>query len=107
MIRAIDSQEVQLALQPSMATGLTLAETVEWKLKDVNGRIVICTRIMLAAKDNVRIAHFSTLDDSMSLLFTIVTNVPPIKTSLYSLIDSNMRLSWNNVRFDCSANIRL
>ncbi|GJJ77729.1 hypothetical protein EMPS_10088 [Entomortierella parvispora] len=53
MIRAIDSQEVQLALRPSMATGLTLAETVEWKLKDVNERIVICTRIMLAAKDNL------------------------------------------------------
>ena len=54
MIRAIDNQEVQLALRPSMTTGWTLAETVEWKLRDVNDRIVVCTRIMFAAKDNVR-----------------------------------------------------
>ncbi|KAF9272344.1 hypothetical protein BGZ68_002499, partial [Mortierella alpina] len=53
MIRAIDSQEVQLALRPSPSTGLTLAETVEWKLKDVNERIVICTRIMGAARFNL------------------------------------------------------
>lgn len=54
MIRAIDSQEVQLALRPSMTTGLTLAQTVEWKLRDVNDRIVVCTRIMFFAKENVR-----------------------------------------------------
>lgn len=54
MIRAIDSQEIQLALQPSPSTGLTLAETVEWKLRDVNDRIVICTRIMGQARFNVR-----------------------------------------------------
>lgn len=53
MIRAIDSQEVQLALRPSPSTGLTVAQTVEWKLKDVNERIVICTRIMGAARFNV------------------------------------------------------
>ncbi|KAF9941438.1 hypothetical protein BGZ67_005020 [Mortierella alpina] len=53
MIRAIDSQEVQLALRPSPSTGLTLAQTVEWKLKDVNERIVICTRIMGAARFNL------------------------------------------------------
>ncbi|KAG0040375.1 hypothetical protein BGZ82_003381, partial [Podila clonocystis] len=53
MIRAIDSQEVQLALQPSPSTGLTLAETVEWKLRDVNERIVICTRIMGQARFNL------------------------------------------------------
>ncbi|KAG0202456.1 hypothetical protein BGX28_005032 [Mortierella sp. GBA30] len=53
MIRAIDSQEVQLALRPSPSTGMTLAETVEWKLKDVNDRIVICTRIMGAARYNL------------------------------------------------------
>ncbi|KAF9572027.1 hypothetical protein EC968_010432 [Mortierella alpina] len=53
MIRAIDSQEVQLALRPSPSTGLTLAQTVEWKLKDVNQRIVICTRIMGAARFNL------------------------------------------------------
>ncbi|KAG0041208.1 hypothetical protein BGZ83_002164, partial [Gryganskiella cystojenkinii] len=53
MFRAIDSQEVQMALRPSMATGNTLAKTVEFKLKDVNDRIVVCTRIMMAAKDNL------------------------------------------------------
>ncbi|KAG0325797.1 hypothetical protein BG000_001681 [Podila horticola] len=53
MIRAIDSQEIQLALQPSPSTGLTLAETVEWKLRDVNERIVICTRIMGQARFNL------------------------------------------------------
>ncbi|KAG0357209.1 hypothetical protein BG005_003831 [Podila minutissima] len=53
MIRAIDSQEIQLALQPSPSTGLTLAETVEWKLRDVNDRIVICTRIMGQARFNL------------------------------------------------------
>ncbi|KAF9959004.1 hypothetical protein BGZ72_010444 [Mortierella alpina] len=53
MIRAIDSQEVQISLRPSPSTGLTLAQTVEWKLKDVNERIVICTRIMGAARFNL------------------------------------------------------
>lgn len=56
MITAIDSQEIQLSLQPSPSTGKTLAETVEAKLRDVNERIVICTRIMGAARQNV--SHF-------------------------------------------------
>ncbi|KAF9297661.1 hypothetical protein BGZ88_009341 [Linnemannia elongata] len=53
MITAIDSQEIQLSLQPSPSTGKTLAETVEAKLRDVNERIVICTRIMGAARQNL------------------------------------------------------
>ncbi|KAF9153192.1 hypothetical protein BG015_003896 [Linnemannia schmuckeri] len=53
MITAIDSQEIQLSLQPSPSTGLTLAETVDAKLRDVNERIVICTRIMGAARQNL------------------------------------------------------
>ncbi|KAG9066071.1 hypothetical protein KI688_001290 [Linnemannia hyalina] len=53
MITAIDSHEIQLSLRPSPSTGLTLAETVEAKLRDVNERIVICTRIMGAARQNL------------------------------------------------------
>ncbi|KAF9911958.1 hypothetical protein EC991_001405 [Linnemannia zychae] len=53
MITAIDSHEVQLALRPSPSTGLTLAETIDAKLNDVNKRIVICTRIMGAARQNL------------------------------------------------------
>lgn len=53
MITAIDSHEIQLSLRPSPSTGLTLAETVDAKLRDVNERIVICTRIMGAARQNV------------------------------------------------------
>ncbi|KAG0280486.1 hypothetical protein BGZ95_009973, partial [Linnemannia exigua] len=53
MITAIDSQEVQLSLRPSPSTGWTLAATVDAKLKDVNERIVICTRIMGAARQNL------------------------------------------------------
>ncbi|KAF8948136.1 hypothetical protein BGZ47_006244, partial [Haplosporangium gracile] len=53
MITAIDSHEIQLSLRPSPSTGLTLAETVDAKLRDVNERIVICTRIMGAARQNL------------------------------------------------------
>ncbi|KAG0262782.1 hypothetical protein BG011_009703 [Mortierella polycephala] len=53
MIRGIESQEIQLALRPSPTTGQTLAETVEWKLKDVHERIVICTKIMGQARYNL------------------------------------------------------
>lgn len=53
LLRAIENDEVQLALQPSPATGLTLAETVDGKIKDVNERIVVCARIMGAARFNV------------------------------------------------------
>ncbi|KAG0301471.1 hypothetical protein BGZ97_002775 [Linnemannia gamsii] len=53
MITAIDSQEIQLSLQPSPTTGQTLAKTVDDKLRDVNERIVICTRIMGAARQNI------------------------------------------------------
>ncbi|KAF9190924.1 hypothetical protein BGZ51_008073 [Haplosporangium sp. Z 767] len=53
MIRAIESQEIQLALRPSPTTGQTLAETVGWKLKDVQERIVVCTKIMGQARYNL------------------------------------------------------
>ncbi|KAF9915167.1 hypothetical protein BX616_006739 [Lobosporangium transversale] len=53
MLRAIDNQEIQLALRPSPSTGKTLAETVDAKLKDVNERIVLCTKIMGAARFNL------------------------------------------------------
>ncbi|KAG0354050.1 hypothetical protein BGZ54_001875 [Gamsiella multidivaricata] len=53
MIRATDSQEVQLALRPSPSTNLTLAETVDWKLRDVQERILVCARIMNAARYNL------------------------------------------------------
>ncbi|KAF9935062.1 hypothetical protein FBU30_008555 [Linnemannia zychae] len=53
LITAIDSHEIQMALRPSPTTGQTLAETVEAKLRDVNERIVICTRIMGAARRNL------------------------------------------------------
>ncbi|KAG9068764.1 hypothetical protein KI688_011049 [Linnemannia hyalina] len=53
LIRAIESDEVQSALHPSPVTGLTLAETVDGKIKDVNERIVVCARIMGAARFNL------------------------------------------------------
>jgi uncharacterized protein YjgD (DUF1641 family) len=53
MLRAIENDEVQSCLQRSPATGLTLAETVDAKMKDVNERIVVCARIMGAARFNV------------------------------------------------------
>ncbi|KAG0328496.1 hypothetical protein BGZ99_005191 [Dissophora globulifera] len=53
MIRAIDSQDVQVALRPSPSTGLTLAATVEKKLNDVQERILVCKRIMDAARFNL------------------------------------------------------
>ncbi|KAF9964920.1 hypothetical protein BGZ70_005720 [Mortierella alpina] len=53
MTRAIDSGEVQAALQPSLTTGMTLAETVQCKIRDVNQRIIVCARIMGAARLNL------------------------------------------------------
>ncbi|KAG0219378.1 hypothetical protein BGX33_003309 [Mortierella sp. NVP41] len=53
LLGAIESHEVQTALQPSPATGLTLAQTVDSKIKDVNERIVVCARIMGAARFNL------------------------------------------------------
>ncbi|KAF9950342.1 hypothetical protein BGZ72_007987 [Mortierella alpina] len=53
MARSIDSGEVQTALQPSLTTGLTLAETVQCKIRDVNERIIVCARIMGAARLNL------------------------------------------------------
>lgn len=53
MLNAIETQEVQLALQPSITTGLTLAETVVQKLKEVDERIVACTKVMTAARHNL------------------------------------------------------
>ncbi|KAF9145238.1 hypothetical protein BGX30_009819 [Mortierella sp. GBA39] len=53
LLRAIESDEVQSALHPSPVTGLTLAETVDGKIKDVNERIVVCARIMGAARFNL------------------------------------------------------
>ncbi|KAK3847256.1 MAG: hypothetical protein J3R72DRAFT_512370 [Linnemannia gamsii] len=54
LLRAVETQDVETALQPSPATGgLTLAETVDMKIKDVNERIVVCARIMGAARFNL------------------------------------------------------
>ncbi|KAF9183117.1 hypothetical protein BGZ51_004224 [Haplosporangium sp. Z 767] len=53
MTRAIESRELLTALQPSPTTGLTLAETVDCKIKDVNERIVNCARVMGAARHNL------------------------------------------------------
>ncbi|KAF9941173.1 hypothetical protein BGZ67_005624 [Mortierella alpina] len=53
MVRVIDSGEVQKALQPSLTTGMTLAETVQCKIRDVNERIIVCARIMGAARLNL------------------------------------------------------
>ncbi|KAG0083915.1 hypothetical protein BGZ93_004838 [Podila epicladia] len=53
MLNAIESQEVQMALQPSLTTGLTLAETVVLKIKEVDDRIVACTKVMGAARLNL------------------------------------------------------
>ncbi|KAG0033395.1 hypothetical protein BGZ82_006124 [Podila clonocystis] len=53
LLNAIESQEVQMALQPSLTTGLTLAETVVLKLKEVDDRIVACTKVMGAARFNL------------------------------------------------------
>ncbi|KAI1313021.1 hypothetical protein EDD11_002762 [Mortierella claussenii] len=53
MVRTLESRELQTALQPSLTTGLTLAETVECKIRDVNERIVVCARIMGAARLNL------------------------------------------------------
>jgi len=55
MQRAVEGQEVQTALRPAPSTGMTLAETVQYKIKDVNDRIIVCTRIMAAARLNVKI----------------------------------------------------
>ncbi|KAG0011766.1 hypothetical protein BGZ80_000440 [Entomortierella chlamydospora] len=51
--RTLDTSEVKNALQPSSVTGLTLAQTVECKIKDVNERIMVCSRIMNAARLNL------------------------------------------------------
>ncbi|KAF9344429.1 hypothetical protein BGX26_004373, partial [Mortierella sp. AD094] len=53
MGRALDTSQVRDAMQPSPVTGLTLAETVECKIRDVNERIVVCARIMNAARLNL------------------------------------------------------
>ncbi|KAG0279351.1 hypothetical protein BGZ96_001980, partial [Linnemannia gamsii] len=53
MLRTIENDEVQSALLPSPATELTLAETVNAKMRDVNERIVVCARIMGAARFNL------------------------------------------------------
>ncbi|KAF9172561.1 hypothetical protein BGX20_005382, partial [Mortierella sp. AD010] len=51
--RTLDTSEVKNALRPSPVTGLTLAQTVECKIKDVNERIMVCSRIMNAARLNL------------------------------------------------------
>ncbi|KAF9324330.1 hypothetical protein BG006_000649, partial [Podila minutissima] len=58
MLNAIESQEVQMALQPSLTTGLTLAETVVLKIKEVDDRIVACTKVMGAARLNLNRLHY-------------------------------------------------
>ncbi|KAG0005388.1 hypothetical protein BGZ65_011282 [Modicella reniformis] len=51
--RKLDTQQIRAALQPSPATGLTLAQIVEAKMRDVNELIVICARDMYAARLNL------------------------------------------------------
>ncbi|KAG0013281.1 hypothetical protein BGZ80_011176 [Entomortierella chlamydospora] len=51
--RDIDSQEIQLTLRPSPATGMTLAATVEKKVIEVQERIMVCQRIMDEASNNL------------------------------------------------------
>ncbi|KAF8938262.1 hypothetical protein BGZ58_001251 [Dissophora ornata] len=58
MVRVLDSHELRSSLQPSPTTGLTLTQTVEAKVKDVNERIVVCARIMTAARLNVNFRGF-------------------------------------------------
>ncbi|KAF9908159.1 hypothetical protein EC991_010179 [Linnemannia zychae] len=54
LLRAIETRDIATALQPSPETGgLTLAQTVDLKIKDVNERIVVCARIMGAARFNL------------------------------------------------------
>ncbi|KAF9116616.1 hypothetical protein BGX27_001025 [Mortierella sp. AM989] len=53
MGRTLDMSQVRNALQPCPATGLTIAETVDCKIRDVNERIVVCARIMNAARLNL------------------------------------------------------
>ncbi|GJJ68928.1 hypothetical protein EMPS_01274 [Entomortierella parvispora] len=68
--RAIEGQEVQSALRPAPSTGLTLAETVEQKIKDVNDRIIVCTRIMCAARLNLnRLKYEIELEQRSMRLF--------------------------------------
>ncbi|KAI7827088.1 hypothetical protein BC939DRAFT_94490 [Gamsiella multidivaricata] len=64
VVHALDSYELRSVLQPSPTTGLTLAETVDAKIKDVNERIIICARIMGAARINVTVFPLSLLRDS-------------------------------------------
>lgn len=92
MLNAIESQEVQLALQPSMTTGLTLAETVVQKLKEVDERIVACTKVMGAARHNVRrgvlfVVFFGDRDKkkSFGLLFLFDTRRKGIFNALISV----------------------
>ncbi|KAF9436171.1 hypothetical protein BGZ76_004639 [Entomortierella beljakovae] len=53
MGHVLEKSQIRNSLQPSPATGLTLAETVETKVRDVNERIVVCARIMNAARLNL------------------------------------------------------
>ncbi|KAG0314651.1 hypothetical protein BGZ97_009079 [Linnemannia gamsii] len=70
MLRAIENDEVQSCLQRSPATGLTLAETVDAKMKDVNERIVVCARIMGAARFNLnRLKYEIELEQRSMRLF--------------------------------------
>ncbi|KAF9583032.1 hypothetical protein BGW38_010388, partial [Lunasporangiospora selenospora] len=50
MLRTINSNEVQTALQPSTGTGLTLEETLRMKQDDVMKKLIICTKIMNHAR---------------------------------------------------------
>ncbi|KAI8595326.1 hypothetical protein EDD21DRAFT_391511 [Dissophora ornata] len=67
---AIDSQDLRLALKPSPTTGLTLAETVEWKLKDVSKKILMHKKIMdIARFDLYRLEHEIELEKRSVKLF--------------------------------------
>ncbi|KAF8980507.1 hypothetical protein BGZ46_004118, partial [Entomortierella lignicola] len=68
--RTLDTSQIKNAVQPSLTTGLTLAETVECKIRDVNERIVVCARIMNAARLNLnRLEYEMELEQRSIRLF--------------------------------------
>ncbi|KAG0235277.1 hypothetical protein BGX31_004301 [Mortierella sp. GBA43] len=68
--RALDTRQIRVALQPCPGKGLTLAETVEAKIRDVNERIIVCARIMGAARFNLnRLTYELELEQRSVRLF--------------------------------------
>ncbi|KAF9966292.1 hypothetical protein BGZ65_000430, partial [Modicella reniformis] len=84
LVRAIDSQEIQLALRPSPTTGLTLAATVQAKLKDVQERIRTSKKIMDAARFNLnRLRYGIELERRSILLYKVILGVALLFTVLF------------------------